>query len=73
MVEDPQFLANHGLVEIGGGVSGTTQRSVNGPVSFSDIERGPIAPVPSLGEHTDEVIRELADRSNDRQPSQPAR
>jgi len=73
VVEDPQFLANGGLVEIGGGVSGTTQRSVNGPVSFSDIERGPIAPVPSLGEHTDEVIREIADRPNDRQPSQPSR
>ncbi len=73
VVEDPQFLANEGLVEIGGGVPGATQRSVNGPVSFSDIARGPIAPVPSLGEHTDEVIGELADRSNDRQPSQPSR
>jgi crotonobetainyl-CoA:carnitine CoA-transferase CaiB-like acyl-CoA transferase len=71
VVEDPQLLANHGLVEIGGGASGTTQRSVNGPVSFSDVAPGPIAPVPSLGEHTDEVIRELSDRGGDRAGHSP--
>ena len=37
VIEDPQLLANDGIVEIGGGSSGTTQRSVNGPVRFSDV------------------------------------
>jgi crotonobetainyl-CoA:carnitine CoA-transferase CaiB-like acyl-CoA transferase len=59
VIEDPQLLANDGIVEIGAGGSGTTQRSVNGPVRFSDVARH-IAAVPALGEHTDEVIRELA-------------
>ena len=43
VVEDPQLLANDGLVEIDGGAAGSVQRSVNGPVSFSDVRRGPIA------------------------------
>jgi crotonobetainyl-CoA:carnitine CoA-transferase CaiB-like acyl-CoA transferase len=72
VVEDPQFLANDGIVEIGAG-SGDTQRSVNGPVTFSDVDRGPTAPVPSLGEHTDEVIRELSGRDDDRQPGHSLR
>jgi len=73
VVADPQLLANDGLVDIDGGVSGATQRSVNGPVSFSDVARGPIAAVPSLGEHTDEVIREVSDRNDDGPPGHPSR
>lgn len=44
VVADPQLLANDGLVDIDGGVSGTTQRSVNGPVSFSGVARGRSVP-----------------------------
>ena len=40
--------------------TGPTQRSVNGPVSFSDLPVRPAAPAPLLGEHTDEVLAELA-------------
>ena len=68
VIEDPQLLANDGIVEIGGGSSGTTQRSVNGPVRFSDVA-GHIAPVPALGEHTDQVIRELAGGAGAPRPS----
>jgi crotonobetainyl-CoA:carnitine CoA-transferase CaiB-like acyl-CoA transferase len=71
VLEDPQLLANDGLVEIDGGAAGVTQRSVNGPVSFSGVTRGPIAPVPSLGEHTDEVIRELSERGDERAGQPP--
>jgi crotonobetainyl-CoA:carnitine CoA-transferase CaiB-like acyl-CoA transferase len=63
VVTDPQFLANDGIVEIDGGESGSLQRSVNGPVSFSDLPSGRRRPVPALGQHTDEVLRELAERA----------
>jgi len=61
VVEDPQLRANGGFVEIDGGASGA-QRSVNGPVSFSDAPRSRTGPVPGLGQHTDEVRGELGDR-----------
>ena len=57
VVEDPQLLANDGIVEVDGGAV----RSVNGPVSFSGI--APPAPrVPHVGEHTAEVLAELVER-----------
>ncbi|HUC37751.1 MAG TPA: CoA transferase [Acidimicrobiales bacterium] len=55
VVEDPQLLGNEGLVEVDGGAL----RAVNGPVSFSG-SRPPAARVPHLGEHTAEVLAELA-------------
>ncbi len=61
VVEDPQLVANDGFVEIDGGAVGG-QRSVNGPVTFSGTTRGRVASVPGLGQHTEEVLRELADR-----------
>jgi crotonobetainyl-CoA:carnitine CoA-transferase CaiB-like acyl-CoA transferase len=65
VVEDPQLRANAGFVEIDGGAAGG-QRSVNGPVSFSDAPRGRVASVPGLGQHTDEVLAELRDLTGDR-------
>ena len=64
MLEDPQLLANDGIVELGGDAGGPTQRSVNGPVSFSDARIRPSAPAPQLGEHTDVVLAELAGLSD---------
>ncbi len=61
VVEDAQLLANDGFVTVEGGAL----RSVNGPVSFSDAVRDPDPGVPLLGEHTAEVLQELAERSND--------
>jgi crotonobetainyl-CoA:carnitine CoA-transferase CaiB-like acyl-CoA transferase len=69
VIADPQLLANDGLVEVAGGSTGSTQRSVNGPVSFSDVAPPNGAPVPTLGQHTEEVIGELSDRVG----SRPAR
>ena len=60
VVIDPQLLANDGIAEIAGGDLGTVQRSVNGPVSFSDVPGHRYAPVPRLGQHTEEVLAELS-------------
>ena len=68
VIEDPQLLANDGIVEISAGSSGTTQCSVNGPVRFSDVA-GHIATVPALGEHTGEVIGELAGGAGEPRPA----
>jgi crotonobetainyl-CoA:carnitine CoA-transferase CaiB-like acyl-CoA transferase len=51
VLEDPQFVDNGGLLEVDGGL-----RSVNGPVSFSGVDRPSGVRVPGLGEHTDEVL-----------------
>jgi crotonobetainyl-CoA:carnitine CoA-transferase CaiB-like acyl-CoA transferase len=61
VVADPQLAANDGFVEIAGGPTGEAQRSVAGPVTFTDLPAAPTGPVPSLGEHTAEVLAELAD------------
>ncbi len=58
VVADPQLMANDGFVEIAS-PGETSQRSVNGPVSFSDLPLRPAGPVPSLGQHTAEVMEEL--------------
>ena len=47
--------------------TGRSRRSINGPVSFSDLPVGPAAPAPLLGEHTDEVLAELADAATGRE------
>jgi crotonobetainyl-CoA:carnitine CoA-transferase CaiB-like acyl-CoA transferase len=65
VVEDPQLAANDGFVEIDGGAAGP-QRSMNGPVTFSDAAAGRVVSVPGLGQHTDEVLHELTDGPGDR-------
>ena len=68
VLEDPQLAATDGFLELHDEADGTVRRSVNGPVSFSDLPVQPAAPAPRLGEHTDEVLKELAERrAGDRQ------
>ena len=57
VVTDPQLLGNDGFVEIDGGAL----RSVNGPVTFSGMVSNPVIGVPSLGDHTGEVLKELSE------------
>jgi crotonobetainyl-CoA:carnitine CoA-transferase CaiB-like acyl-CoA transferase len=67
VVADPQLVANDGFVEVDSG--GSTMRTVNGPVTFSAAEAGPAPRVPALGEHTAEVLAELAGRVGDARAS----
>jgi crotonobetainyl-CoA:carnitine CoA-transferase CaiB-like acyl-CoA transferase len=60
VVTDPQVLANDGIVDIPLGSDGTTMRSVNTPITFADIPTNAPAPVPTLGQHTAEILTELA-------------
>jgi crotonobetainyl-CoA:carnitine CoA-transferase CaiB-like acyl-CoA transferase len=55
VVVDEQYLLNGGVVEVDGGAL----RSVNGPVNFSGVDAPNGACVPGLGQHTDEVLKEL--------------
>ncbi|HUE09140.1 MAG TPA: CoA transferase [Acidimicrobiales bacterium] len=74
VLEDAQLLANDGIVELGDATAGPAQRSVNGPVSFSDARVTPSTPAPQLGEHTDAVLAELAalsDRETESAKPQP--
>jgi crotonobetainyl-CoA:carnitine CoA-transferase CaiB-like acyl-CoA transferase len=59
VVEDPQLLANDGVVSVDEGAL----RSVNGPVTFSDVSPPHPTRAPNLGEHTSEVGPEWAERA----------
>ena len=56
---DPQLAANDGFLELRDEADQTVRRSVNGPVSFSDVAVRPAAPAPRLGAHTAEVLAEV--------------
>ncbi len=72
VLDDPQLAANDGFLALDPQADGTVRRSVNGPVSFSDLPVGRAAPAPRLGEHTDEVLAELAQRlRSEGEPAQP--
>ena len=62
VLADPQLAANEGFLQLSDDGNGTTQRSINGPVSFSDLPVDRASPAPLLGEHTDEVLAELSAR-----------
>jgi crotonobetainyl-CoA:carnitine CoA-transferase CaiB-like acyl-CoA transferase len=62
VLEDPQLAANDGFLALPPDPDGRIRRSINGPISFSDLPLDRAAPAPLLGEHTDEVLAELAAR-----------
>ena len=57
LIADPQFAAAGGLVDVPDGTSTTTM--VNTPVDFIGTPSSPRRTAPELGEHTNEVLREL--------------
>jgi crotonobetainyl-CoA:carnitine CoA-transferase CaiB-like acyl-CoA transferase len=56
---DPQAIAAGAFVDVPGGRASPAHRAVATPVDFSSTPVGPRGPVPALGEHTDDVLREL--------------
>ena len=58
-VADPQAEAVGAWVDVPGGAGAEAHRSVATPVDFGSTPVGPSGGVPALGEHTDEVLREL--------------
>lgn len=72
VISDPQFLVNDGLVEVEGADVESVQRTVNGPVGFSDVTPR-FGAAPTLGEHTTEVLDGLtgADKESRGGPVHP--
>lgn len=61
LMADPQFHAAGGLVQVPDGPTTTTMLAT--PVDFHGTPSGPRSTAPRLGQHTDEVVAELADLS----------
>jgi crotonobetainyl-CoA:carnitine CoA-transferase CaiB-like acyl-CoA transferase len=62
VLDDPQLAANDGFLELENETDGPSGKSVNGPVSFSDLPVRPAKPAPGLGEHSEAVLAELSER-----------
>jgi formyl-CoA transferase len=58
IVKDPQLLANRILVPIADG-SATPRLTVDSPLTVREAPKVAPRVAPGLGEHTDEVLREL--------------
>jgi crotonobetainyl-CoA:carnitine CoA-transferase CaiB-like acyl-CoA transferase len=67
LIQDPQFHAAGGLVEVVDPDGGTTTM-INTPVDFAVHASRPRTLAPELGQHTDEILAELADPDPDPDP-----
>lgn len=61
VLDDAQVEASGAFVDVPGNGDEPDYRSVASPIDFDD-DRSPLGAVPRLGEHTDEVLAELAGR-----------
>ena len=59
VIVDPQAIAAGAFVDVPAGPGSDAHRAVASPVRFGTGETGPQGGVPGLGEHTEEVLREL--------------
>ncbi len=60
VIVDPQALAAGAFVDVAAAGGSDSHRAVASPVRFgTDQVGGPVRGVPGLGEHTEEVLREL--------------
>lgn len=62
VVDDPQAVAVGAFRDVPAGQGAPAHRAVATPVDFSGAEVGPTGGVPGLGEHTDEVLRDVGRR-----------
>jgi crotonobetainyl-CoA:carnitine CoA-transferase CaiB-like acyl-CoA transferase len=59
VVLDPQAEAVGAFVDVPAGQGAPAHRAVASPVDFGGRPTQPAGPVPGLGEHTDQILREL--------------
>ena len=59
VVADPQAIAAGAFVDVPDGAGAPAHRAVATPIDFGREGAARIGPVPGLGEHTDEVLKEL--------------
>jgi crotonobetainyl-CoA:carnitine CoA-transferase CaiB-like acyl-CoA transferase len=59
VVEDPQALAVEAFVEVPARAGAEPRRAVATPIRFGSERVGPSGPVPGLGEHGEDLLREL--------------
>jgi crotonobetainyl-CoA:carnitine CoA-transferase CaiB-like acyl-CoA transferase len=59
VVDDPQAIAAGAFVDVPEGAGAPAHRAVATPVTFGRQGATRVGPVPGLGEHTDEVLKEL--------------
>ena len=64
VIDDPQIRVRNMIVDVEDSKAGHL-RVVNTPLRFSDSEVGPSRTSPELGEHTEEVLREMLGRTDD--------
>lgn len=62
VLADPQLVANDGLLAPPEGAGDGPATVVNGPVKFSGFSRQRAAPTPGPGQHSEQVLAELAQR-----------
>ncbi len=62
---DPHVEARDMLIEVPRDDAERPMLVVGNPVKLSDVAEGPVRRFPSLGEHTDEVLREILDLGDD--------
>jgi crotonobetainyl-CoA:carnitine CoA-transferase CaiB-like acyl-CoA transferase len=63
-VGDPQTLANDIILPIEGG-SGRPTRTVSSPIRIHGVPKAPARRAPELGEHNDEILKELGFTDNE--------
>jgi crotonobetainyl-CoA:carnitine CoA-transferase CaiB-like acyl-CoA transferase len=62
VIADPQAIASGAFIDMTPREGEAPYRAVNGPIDFDDRRPTP-GPVPALGEHTADVLRELQNRN----------
>jgi crotonobetainyl-CoA:carnitine CoA-transferase CaiB-like acyl-CoA transferase len=58
VIEDPQAVAGGAFVDVPEGLGAPAHQAVATPVDFDGFDQSP-GRVPALGEHTEEIRREL--------------